>query len=174
MYKRLKELRKKNGFTQEQVALFLKISRTGYNQYEIGKNDIPSEILIKLSNLYNTSIDYILEVTDITEPYEKNEDKKQTKEKIDFMRENFRKNVKYSIYYENYFEKYTSILKYSIIKKKIFKNVINQVKNSTYIHKTYKYYFSTRSKSSLFLSTFSILYNNCIFLSILRNFDFAQ
>ena len=65
MYKRLKELRKKNGFTQEQVALFLKISRTGYNQYEIGKNDIPSEILIKLSNLYNTSIDYILEVMKI-------------------------------------------------------------------------------------------------------------
>lgn len=66
------------------------MSRTGYNQYEIGKNDIPTKILIKLSNLYNTSIDYILEVTDIVEPYKKNEDKKNIKEKIDFIREDFR------------------------------------------------------------------------------------
>ena len=31
-----------------------------YSKYETGENDIPTQILIKLSNFYNTSIDYLL------------------------------------------------------------------------------------------------------------------
>ena len=86
MYKRLKELRKQNNLTQEQVSIFLKMSRTVYNQYETGKNDIPTKILIALSNLYNTSIDYILETTDEIAPYNKNKKEENIKEKMTFIR----------------------------------------------------------------------------------------
>ena len=55
------------------------MSQTGYNQYEIGKNDIPTRVLIELSKLYNTSVDYILGITDEIKPYPK---KKQSKSKI--------------------------------------------------------------------------------------------
>ena len=45
------------------------MSRTGYNQYEIGNNDIPTKVLITLSKYYNTSIDYILGQTNEIKPY---------------------------------------------------------------------------------------------------------
>ncbi len=47
----------------------LGMSQTGYSKYETGENDIPTSILIKLSELYNTSIDYILGQTDNPERY---------------------------------------------------------------------------------------------------------
>ena len=47
----------------------LNMSQTGYNQYEIGKNDIPTKILIQLARFYNTSVDYLLELTDEINPY---------------------------------------------------------------------------------------------------------
>ena len=71
MYKRLRDLRKDNDFTQKQIAQKIQMSQTGYNQYEIGKNDIPTKILKELSNIYNTSIDYILENTNEKKPYPK-------------------------------------------------------------------------------------------------------
>ncbi|MDE6471133.1 MAG: helix-turn-helix transcriptional regulator [Eubacterium sp.] len=45
------------------------MSQTGYNQYEIGKNDIPTRVLIKLADFYNTSIDYMLGTTDEKKSY---------------------------------------------------------------------------------------------------------
>lgn len=69
MYKRIRELREDHDLTQKQIGEMLNMSQTGYNQYEIGKNDIPTKILIKLADFYNTSVDYILERTDILEPY---------------------------------------------------------------------------------------------------------
>ena len=47
------------------------MSQTGYNQYETGKNDIPTKILIKLAEFYNTSIDYLLGITDEKAPYKR-------------------------------------------------------------------------------------------------------
>lgn len=64
MYKRLRELREDNDMNQTQLAAKLGMSQTGYSKYETGENDIPTTILIKLSRLYNTSIDYILGETD--------------------------------------------------------------------------------------------------------------
>ena len=69
MYKRIRELREDNDLTQKQVGEKLNMSQTGYNQYEIGKNDIPTRVLIELSKLYNVSIYYILEMTDDVKPY---------------------------------------------------------------------------------------------------------
>jgi len=39
-------------------------SQTGYSKYETGENDIPTAILIKLTDFYKTSIDYLLGRTD--------------------------------------------------------------------------------------------------------------
>ena len=72
MYPRIRSLREDKDLTQQQVAEFLNMSRTGYNQYETGKNDIPTRILIDLSKFYNTSIDYLLGVTDELKSYPKN------------------------------------------------------------------------------------------------------
>ena len=71
MYKRIRELREDNDLTQKEVGQILNMSQTGYNQYEIGKNDIPTKVLIKLADYYNTSIDYLLDRTDNFSPYPK-------------------------------------------------------------------------------------------------------
>ena len=77
MYKRIRDLREDRDLTQEQIGQLLNMSQTGYNQYEIGKNDVPTKILIELAKFYNTSIDYILELTDEQKPYPRT---KKTKE----------------------------------------------------------------------------------------------
>lgn len=65
MYRRIRELREDNDLTQKQVAGELNCSQQVYSNYELGQRDIPTDILIKLSRLYNVSVDYILEVSDV-------------------------------------------------------------------------------------------------------------
>lgn len=69
MYKRIRDLREDRDMNQTQVAKMLGMSQTGYSKYETGENDIPTQILIKLAVFYNTSIDYILDQTDVRERY---------------------------------------------------------------------------------------------------------
>lgn len=69
MYIRIRELREDKDLTQKQVGQLLNMSQTGYNQYEIGKNDIPTHVLIQLSFFYNVSVDYLLGLTDVMKPY---------------------------------------------------------------------------------------------------------
>lgn len=64
MYPRIRNLREDNDMTQKELASRIGMSQTGYSKYETGENDIPTSILIKLSRLYNTSIDYLLGETD--------------------------------------------------------------------------------------------------------------
>ena len=71
MYNRLRELSQDKDLTQVQVANYLDMSQTGYSQYVIGKNDIPTKILIKLSLFYGVSVDYLLNITDETKPYKR-------------------------------------------------------------------------------------------------------
>lgn len=71
MYRRIRDLREDNDLTQRQVGEILNMSQTGYNQYEIGKNDIPTRVLIKLAEFYNTSVDYLLGLTDEKKPYKR-------------------------------------------------------------------------------------------------------
>ncbi len=66
---RLKDLREDKDLKQEDVAKFLNISQTNYSKYELGKINIPISSLIKLSKFYNTSIDYLLGLTNETKPY---------------------------------------------------------------------------------------------------------
>lgn len=64
MYRRIQDLRHDHDLTQTQLAKILGMSQTGYSKYETGENDIPTEILIRLSQLYNVNIDYLLDQTD--------------------------------------------------------------------------------------------------------------
>ena len=68
---RLKEIREDNDYTQDFVANYLNMSQTGYSKYECGDRDIPTEVLKKLAKLYNTSIDYLLYMTDESTSYKK-------------------------------------------------------------------------------------------------------
>ncbi|MDR0905380.1 MAG: helix-turn-helix domain-containing protein [Oscillospiraceae bacterium] len=76
MYQRIRDLREDRDLTQREIAKVLQMSQTGYSQYEIGKNDIPTQILIKLALFYNTSTDYLLELTDQKEPPPRRSEKK--------------------------------------------------------------------------------------------------
>ena len=69
MYERIRNLREDRDLTQKQIWQLLNMSQTGYNQYEIGKNDIPTKVLQQLADFYNTSTDYILGRTNETKPY---------------------------------------------------------------------------------------------------------
>ena len=60
MYKRIRDLREDRDLTQKEIAKFLGMSQTGYSKYETGENDIPTAILIKLADFYQTSTDYLL------------------------------------------------------------------------------------------------------------------
>ena len=69
MLKRIRDLREDRDMTQAQMAKLLQIHQTTYSDYEIGKLNVPVDVLIKLARFYNTSIDYIVELTDETKPY---------------------------------------------------------------------------------------------------------
>ncbi len=71
MYKRIRDLREDRDLNQTQVARMLEMSQTGYSKYETGENDIPTIVLIKLADFYNTSIDYLLGQTDSPTRYPK-------------------------------------------------------------------------------------------------------
>lgn len=68
LYKRIRELREDRDLKQKEIALVLNCSQRVYSNYERGELDIPTEILIKLANFYNVSIDYILNQTDVKTP----------------------------------------------------------------------------------------------------------
>ena len=69
MYPRLRAFREDNDLTQEMLANILGMSQTGYSKYETGENDVPTSILIRLSFIYDTNIDYLLGITDNKKSY---------------------------------------------------------------------------------------------------------
>ena len=71
VYSRIRNLREDRDMTQAEIGRMLGMSQTGYSQYETGKNDIPTDILKKLASFYDTSADYLLELTDVRKPYPK-------------------------------------------------------------------------------------------------------
>lgn len=76
---RIKELREDRDMKQKDVAKILNISQQQYARYELEENEMAYGQLIKLAEYYNTSIDYILYVTDERKPYPKSIiDRKQT------------------------------------------------------------------------------------------------
>ena len=58
---KLKELRKKHGLLQKDVAQAIGIGRSTYVKYETGDIDPSLDVLVQLANFFNVSIDYILD-----------------------------------------------------------------------------------------------------------------
>lgn len=71
MYRRIRDLREDRDLLQKDLAEYLNCTQVCYSHYEIGKRDIPTEVLSKLAEFYNTSTDYLLGRTDEKEPYPK-------------------------------------------------------------------------------------------------------
>lgn len=68
-YRRIRDLREDHDWNQTEVAGMLNMSQTGYSKYETGENDIPTRVLIRLAEIYQTSIDYLLGQTDSPKRY---------------------------------------------------------------------------------------------------------
>lgn len=68
-YPRLKDLREDHDLTQQKVAEYLGMKQAQYSRYERGLRDVPTDMLIRLAHLYNTSTDYILGLTNFSRPY---------------------------------------------------------------------------------------------------------
>lgn len=68
---RLKEIREDKDLLQIDVSKYLNVSQVAYSYYEIGKRQIPIDLLIKLAKYYNTSVDYLLGLTDERKAYPK-------------------------------------------------------------------------------------------------------
>ena len=63
IYKNLKSIREDNDIKQREIAQVLNVSQNTYSQYETGVIAITAEVLIKLADYYNVSIDYLLDRT---------------------------------------------------------------------------------------------------------------
>ena len=68
---RLKEIREDKDLYQKDIAKVLNISQVQYSRYESGLRLIPINHLEKLARFYNTSIDYLVGLTDERKPYPK-------------------------------------------------------------------------------------------------------
>ncbi len=72
MYRnRLKDLREDRDLKQAALAEYLQIHQTTYSDYELGKLNIPINVLHKLADYYGTSVDYLLGRTSEKRPYPK-------------------------------------------------------------------------------------------------------
>lgn len=68
-FQRLEDLRIDLDKTQADIAHYLGCQREVYRRYEKGTRQIPVDMLIRLAELYNVSIDYIVGLTNETKPY---------------------------------------------------------------------------------------------------------
>ena len=66
---RLRDLREDHDITQKALAEYLHIRQNTYSQYENGQRQIPVSALIELAKYFDTSVDYLLELTYVRKPY---------------------------------------------------------------------------------------------------------
>ena len=69
VYERIRNLREDKDLTQTNIANYLHITQRTYSRYENDERGIPIEILSKLADFHNTSVDYLIGRTDIMTPY---------------------------------------------------------------------------------------------------------
>ena len=62
-FKNLRGIREDRDIKQKDIAKYLNVSQNTYSQYETGVISLTADILIKLSDYYNVSIDYLLDRT---------------------------------------------------------------------------------------------------------------
>lgn len=63
-FKNLRAIREDRDIKQRQIAEILNVSQNTYSQYETGVISLTAEILIKLAEYYDVSVDYLLDRTD--------------------------------------------------------------------------------------------------------------
>lgn len=68
-YNRIRDMRNDRDLSQRHVAGELQIAQNTLSQYETGERNIPNEILASIAIMYDTSIDYLLGLTDEKRPY---------------------------------------------------------------------------------------------------------
>lgn len=73
MKTRIRNLREDNDLTQKDLSQVLNISQVAYSYYELNRRNIPLELLTKLADYYNTSVDYLIYRTDVYKPYPKSQ-----------------------------------------------------------------------------------------------------
>ena len=66
---RIKELRVDRDMSQKDLADALNVTRSAYSNYENGLREVPLEVVAQIAKFYGTSVDYILGLTDVSEPY---------------------------------------------------------------------------------------------------------
>ena len=71
IYEHMRALREDKDIKQKELAALLNIHQTTYSEYELGKTNIPPASLSILADFYHTSVDYLLDRTDVKEPYPK-------------------------------------------------------------------------------------------------------
>ncbi len=69
MHQRIRDLRNDAELSQKQMAALLNVAQTTYSDYEHGRINIPLKTLKQLAFTFDTSIDYLLGVTDVMTPY---------------------------------------------------------------------------------------------------------
>lgn len=60
VYANIRNLRKKHDKLQIELAMYLNVRQTTYSKYELGKIQLPVDILLKLADFYDVSIDYLV------------------------------------------------------------------------------------------------------------------
>ena len=68
---KIRDIREDRDFTQKDIAKVLNCKQQTYSRYETGEITIDIFRLETLANFYNTSIDYLVGLTDEIEPYQK-------------------------------------------------------------------------------------------------------
>ena len=71
MYRRIRDLREDSDKKQKELAEYLRCTQVAYSYYELGKRDIPADVLCRLADYYGVSVDYLLGRTDEKAPYPK-------------------------------------------------------------------------------------------------------
>ena len=71
MYERIRNLREDRDLSQQDLADYLHCTQVCYSNYENGKRDIPTAVLIALADFHHTSVDYLLGRTPEKKPYPK-------------------------------------------------------------------------------------------------------
>ena len=67
-FQRIQGLRIDSDLSQKKIGEILHISQRSYSHYETGSRNIPIEMLIRLADYYDTTIDYLVGRTDNKEP----------------------------------------------------------------------------------------------------------
>lgn len=69
IFRNIRALREDSDIKQREIAEYLGVSQNTYSQYENGVIAFTDQVLLKLADYYDVSVDYLMDRTQIQEPY---------------------------------------------------------------------------------------------------------